>query len=291
MKKFFLKVSPFLLSLLVGILFYYLSVEVPNFANLFVNISAAFISIPLIYIFYNLAQHFVEKELRKEIIEYIKYKVDGEILEIINWLQKMIYPLQNTDRSFRGIEKFLDLEKNEIVNIIKDKDFLGFQLFKKWDIKDKDIDECLNNNLIIKYLSDEQLISLIKIIGSVNALNIIHKDIESNFINMNKRTKDYEIIKPDSKIFENRLILLKKISGNMGKVVDYGDFENYQQYQLVNLYKIKDDSSYSIIIYRLISNIKKWFKLTNYDVILNPNKTRIRCHKGVFNNATEELSD
>lgn len=289
-KKFMLKILPFILSFFVGVIFYVLSLKtfnsqklLVNIPSLCINISASFISIPLIFIFYNLSQLYVEKELKKEIVDYIKYKVDGEILEIVTWLRKMVYPLNNWGGTkFSEINDFLNIKKIDVIDKIKSKEYLGFQLLKEWNLKIQDIEKCLNNTLITKYLSDEQLISLIKIINCLNILNKIHENINDNFVDMGKKAKGFLLLKPDElkldEKLKKRMILLKGIDKNKGVVVDYGDFESLNN--LLTLYKIKDNSTYSEVVYKMIYYISYWFKQTNCEIIINPNKARVRCLEG-----------
>ena len=101
--KNLLKILPYLASFLAGCLFYYLGISNEVVYDLFINISAAFFAIPLIYLFYQLTYKRIHKTLIKEINDYLKMQIDKEILSIINQLQKIVCPLEKKDFSEGGI--------------------------------------------------------------------------------------------------------------------------------------------------------------------------------------------
>jgi len=115
LKKLSYKSLPFLASLLAGLLFYFLGLRLnDDLKGLFYNISAAFLAIPFLYLFYELTQKFSNRKLNKEINDYLKMQVDREILSIINQLVKIVYEYGNQNFSLKGIFNFLNLKKDEI---------------------------------------------------------------------------------------------------------------------------------------------------------------------------------
>jgi hypothetical protein len=57
-KKYLLKIAPYFISILVGFIFYFIGLNLSeNIRGLFTNLSAAFLAIPLIYLFYQVAQN------------------------------------------------------------------------------------------------------------------------------------------------------------------------------------------------------------------------------------------
>ena len=93
--KYLLKVTPYLISILVGLVLYFIGLNLSeNIRVLFTSLSAAFFAIPLIYLFYQVAQNLSKKRLNKEIFDYAKMQVDREVLSIINQLHQIAYPLE-----------------------------------------------------------------------------------------------------------------------------------------------------------------------------------------------------
>ena len=89
-----------------------------NIKSLFLGVSAAFFAIPLIYLFYQVAQNLSKKRLNKEIFDYAKMQIDREILSIINQLHKIVYPVEEREFSTTGIKFFLSIEKEDLKEIL-----------------------------------------------------------------------------------------------------------------------------------------------------------------------------
>ncbi len=75
----------------------------------------------------------------------------------------------------------------------------------------------------------------------------------------------------ENKRLPDRLILLKKIDGDKGVVVDFGDFKKYQSEDLLNYYKVKNEwiNLLSEIINDIIMKIKEWISNTGYEFIID----------------------
>ena len=125
MKRLFYRSSPFLASLIAGLLFYFLGLELGGgLEALFHDISAAFFAIPFLYLFYELAKDFSNRKLNKEIHDYLKMQVDREVLSTINQLTKTVYGYSDRDSSFKGISNFLNLKEEELRSRVKDQELL-----------------------------------------------------------------------------------------------------------------------------------------------------------------------
>jgi len=174
-RKALLKILPYLSSILAGVLFYLLGMQSKKFRDLFINISAAFIAIPLIYLFHQTVEKYSKKKLNKEIINYAKMHIDREVLSLINQLSKMVYPIEERDFTLKSINKFLSLKRDDLKKIISKKEYLGFQVFKKWDVSENNLHEILKNPYILNKLEDEQIITIIQLLKSIRYLEQIQK--------------------------------------------------------------------------------------------------------------------
>jgi len=94
-KRVILKILPYICACIVGITIYLISLFIRNkLRDLLINISASFLSIPLLLLFYDMIKESTNKKLNKEIFDYSKTMVDSEILNCLNQISKMIYPLE-----------------------------------------------------------------------------------------------------------------------------------------------------------------------------------------------------
>ena len=281
--KTLLKLLPYSIAVITGILFYIFSNKVnSDYYDLFINISAAFFAIPLLYWFYEIVKSFSHRKLNKELFDYAKMQIDRESLSILNNLQKMVLGIEKNDFSFEGINKFLKLNRQEIKNIIKDNKYLGFQILKNWEISEKYYHDILKNPFILLKLKDEQIISIIKILKSLRSLEIIQKS-GNLYCETNKRTNKFKIksgieISEENNALPNRYLLLQCLRDDKFIVRDFGDISKYNlekclYYFIVNEEKIDE---YSIIINELVSDINNWLDVTGKEFLIDLKKYRIR---------------
>lgn len=228
-RKTFLRVLPYLTSILAGLLFYLIGIRLSeNFKGLFVSISAAFLAIPFIYLFYQVAQKFSKKKLNKEISDYGKMQIDREILSITNQLSKIVYPLEERDMTLKGIDNFLSTKGGDIKENISKKEYFGFQVFKKWDVSESNLHEILRNPYILSKLEDEQIIAVIQLIKSIRLLEGVQK-IKDLYIKTDKTASSFKIVSGKdlnerNVEFPDRYLLLKDLGDKKFLVLDFGDF-------------------------------------------------------------------
>lgn len=277
-KEVLLKLFPYAASIVAGLLFYLIGTRLSiGLKNLFVNISAAFLAIPFIYLFYRLAHNFSKKRLNKEIFDYAKMQIDREILSITNQLYKIVYTIEEKDFSTKGINKFISLDKINIKNILKDREYLGFQIFKNWEVSENNLHEILKNSYIFEKLEDEKIISIIKVIKYLRYLVKI-QNIDDLYLKTNKKAKSYKVVSGTELNEKNikypdRFLLLKKLGDIKFLVSDFGDFPQYRVNKLLNIYKVNKENNYLEIyaesIYDLITQINRWLDLTDEEFVID----------------------
>lgn len=285
MSKKLISILPLCVALSVGcVLFafsYFLSEE--NIKNLLINLSASLIGITISYFSYNKIQNWSNKKLQKTLFDYSKKQIDSEIMSIINQIEKMIFPLDKRDNSFRGIINLLSLSEEDLIKILKNIELLGYQIFKDWDFSITNIKKIIENEFTLKYMSNNQIIALVEILNSIENINRLYNYKDALFEYTGKTNNNFIIIPPNKKQdLPNRSILLKKLNSkndDTGVVVDFGDLPLYKLKFALNIYKIKDPESYIKPIFKLLDNIKKWFNLTNNVMFINLKNTRIWDNK------------
>lgn len=281
MKRIVLSILPFIISLFVGISLYFIPIKNGDLKNLFLNLSSTFIGITLTYLCYTSIKNFLERKLRKTLIEYAKVKIDEEILSCINQLQKMIYPLDEIDKSFDGITKFINISKDELKKLITQNEVLGFQIFKEWDILLGNIEKILENNYVLKYLTDNQIIIIVELLREINFINNI-KEVEGLFMSTNKKNTNFKIIPPDiTQKYPNRFLLLKKIEGcnDKGIVVDFGEIPKYNVNNSLIVYKINNVGFFTTTVYDFFSIVKNWINSSGKEILLFSKNYRVVKNK------------
>lgn len=281
MSKKLISILPLCVALSVGCaLFafsYFLSEE--NIKNLLINLSASLIGITISYFSYNKIQNWSNKKLQKTLFDYSKKQIDSEIMSIINQIEKMIFPLDKRDNSFREIINLLSLSEEDLIKILKNIELLGYQIFKDWDFSITNIKKIIENEFTLKYMSNNQIIALVEILNSIENINRLYNYKDTLFEHTGKTNNNFILIPPNKKQdLPTRSILLKKLNSkndDTGVVVDFGDLPLYKLKLALNIYKIKDPESYIKPIFKLLDNIKTWFNLTNNVMFINLKNTRI----------------
>lgn len=296
-RKTFLRVFPYLTSILAGLLFYLIGIRLSeNFKGLFVSISAAFLAIPFIYLFYQVAQKFSKKKLNKEISDYAKMQIDREIPSIINQLSKIVYPLEERDMTLKGIDNFLSIKGGNIKENISKKEYFGFQVFKKWDVSESNLHEILRNPYILSKLEDEQIIAVIQLIKSIRQLEQVQK-IKDLYIKKDKTASSFKIVSGKdlnerNVEFPDRYLLLKDLGDKKFLVLDFGDFQQHSIDKLLQIFKIDDKyiDIYADAIFDLINEINNWVNLTGEEFLVDTKMFRLGIYSTInINNPIDNI--
>lgn len=280
--KYLLKATPYLTSILVGLILYFIGLNLSeNIRGLFISLSAAFFAIPLIYLFYQVAQNLSKKRLNKEIFDYAKMQVDREVLSIINQLNKIVYPIEERNFSQAGVSKFLSLGKDDLKEVLSKNEYLGFQIFKKWEVTEDNLHEVLKNSYMLKSLENEQIISIISIIKGLRNLDSIQK-IEELYAITDKKATSYKVVhgkelNEENVKFPDRYLLLRNLGDNKYLVADFGDFPLYNADKLLQVFIINKNllEAYISAILDLISEINIWVDLTGWEFVIDTKMFRL----------------
>jgi hypothetical protein len=286
-REYCLKVFPYLASIAAGLLFYFIGLNLQDaLRSLFTSISAAFFAIPLIYLFYQLTQNLAKRRLNKEIYDYVKMQVDREVLSIVNQLQKIVYPFDEQDFSEKGVNHFLSLTKDGIGEVLSKNKYLGFQVFKEWSVIEENLHNILRNAFVITRLNDDRIISIIRILKGLRHIEAIQKG-ESIYYSTTELDTSYKVIPgrelhPDNIRFPNRHLLLRDVGGDKAQVIDFGDFRQYNQDKLLEVFTVNESNltEYASAIYYLMKQINDWTRLTNREFVIDTKMFRIGVRVG-----------
>lgn len=279
--RILLKLLPYTIAFVSGVLFYVLSnIVSQDFYDLFINISAAFIAIPLLYLFYDLARSYSHKKLNQELFDYAKLQIDREVLSIVNQLQKIVLGLENREFSFKGINEFLALDIGEIKNVLKKNEYLGFQVLQNWVMSEKEFHDILKNPFILLKLEDDQIISIIGMLKSLRRLERVQKS-GSLYRATKRKAVNFKIqsgveISAENKALPDRYLLLERLKENEYVVKDFGDISKYNLEKCLNYFVVNDETleTYCNIIHDLISCINNWVDITGDEFLLDQKKFR-----------------
>ncbi|MEA4863295.1 MAG: hypothetical protein VB042_08320 [Victivallaceae bacterium] len=249
------------------------------------NLSASFITIPLLFYSYEIVKKFSERKLNRELFDYAKVQVDSEILSVVHIFQNIFFSYDSSV-ALSDISEMIHAKKAIWEKHIAKTEFLGFQVYKSWGVPMLKIQKILENTYIINSLESSQLISLIHLVKSLNHWIAFSNKLRGSeiFINTNKKTFDYKILMPNSfsnsKEFPERRVLVRKIDKSQAKVVDFGDFNTIDE-KLIEIYTINPLYTKYLAnsIASVFESIREWINTTGKELLLDPKEFRISENK------------
>src|SRR6056297_3006874 len=263
-KRFLLKTTPYFVSFGVGVFFFVFSNKFnENFENLFLSLSASFISIPLIYLFYKLTKNISQRKLNKEIFDYSKMKIDKEILSITEVLFKIMYPYDKQRFNLDAIDKFLSFNLDDLKENFRNNKYLGFQIFKRLDFTQNRFQEILENPFLLDRLADQQIQSIILIIKKLRRIESL-RDKNIHKKNNKKESDSYKIV--------------SGIENDKHFVQDFGDFKEGNKSKLLNYFTVKESyvEVYAEKVFDVVSEINKWINISGGEIIIDTKEFKIK---------------
>lgn len=276
-KKFYW-LLPYAFTLAIGWLLFQLSYFLPNpFQDLFVNLSASFLAVVMLYIWYELVTQYSNRKLNKEIYDYAKFKIDNELLSILRQLIKLIYPLDSFTNSLAWITNILNLEKWELYAIIKDTEYLGFQVFKEWELSEKKLETILESNFILWKLSNTHIIAIISILKNLRALADLQKNKSDIYIKTWRKDRTYKMYKGTRGEFLERHLLCKIVDDEKIKIVDFWDIDQTYVKFCLEVFKVAEDNHkvYADHIHDLLISINKRLNFTWKEFVIDVRQFRL----------------
>lgn len=283
LKKKFLKSTPYFAAIITGGLFSLFALySDEKFYDLLINIAATFFAIPLLYLFYETAKSFSNKRLNREIFDYAKMQVDRELLSIINQLQKTVLTLEEKDFSNEAIGKFLAFQRADLKSKLQTEKYLGFQVFKHWEVNEKSLHELLRNPFILEKMEEEQVISIIGILKSLRGLESLQK-VGALYVETDEAAKGYKIqsgieMNPENKKFPDRYMLLKHLTEDKFVVYDFGDIYKYNMEKCLKYYKVNAQFTelYAEGIFDVLKSINSWLDSTGSEFVIDTKMFKVR---------------
>lgn len=96
MRKLILRLLPYVICVLTGIMIFFVERFTlnPDVQNLVLNISSGLISVPFVFISYELVKNFTERKLRARINTYIKFHIEKSLFGLLKYFYAWFYPTE-----------------------------------------------------------------------------------------------------------------------------------------------------------------------------------------------------
>jgi len=225
--------------------------------------------------------------LTDKILDFLKKEIDQEMLMLISHLVRFINKSES-DNFFDNTTAFINLDKSGIIEILKDKKILGFDILKSFHEHEKKFYSFVNQAMGSQYYNREILNSLIDIYEWFSEYDKVKTNYFSRLLVKLDEKKTGFYVVHSSKVsednnFNKRYLLMKKIDDTHGQVANLGDFYSGNVENLIYFYKLEEKylDKYAGIISLLIKSFNKWLQLTNNEIIMDFAKTfRVKKSNG-----------
>lgn len=237
----------------------------------------------LAYIFYDLIRQIVLSKEKQYLVNYIKNKISNDVFVALYFLKKIIHGYNLDTNTPNNILNVVSYSKNEILNSVKNQNYLGFQILKNTDEVRSLFSDAINDNLILKYSSHVDSINILRIANNLASLEAALKN-KSNFNKCAGSGIEFTVVNGKTINPENdeKYLLLKKTAHSDRFVVyDSGYFEQDNINNLLDRYTLKEASAQEIanLLEELFMLMKYWLP----DVTrLYRNEDRFRIIKNFF---------
>lgn len=276
-KKYSLTLLPYLICVISSVAFFCIgNLFKPDIKSLMHGIAGSFLAIPILYVIYGLSKDYSRRKLNEELLYYAKMQIDKDVLSIINQLMKFSLSYDEVSLSPGNVQEFLSKTQEDIVNKLRENEFLGFQVFKNWSISEQNITKILENPFILQHLSDDQIIAIVDLLKEIRSFDFIPKNVKDLYLSSGTNIKGYKIeagknINESNTEYPDRYLLLKDLGNGKYLVCDFGDFSAYQTNKLLNAYKINDKYIEQIAntLFRFLHSIKHWVEITGNEFVID----------------------
>jgi len=286
-KKYCVKSLPYLVCIIAAYAFWILGNRLnPDIKGLMHGIAGSFLSIPSLYLMYELSKDYSQRRLNKELFDYAKMQIDRDVLSIINQLMKAVLSYEEVNMSPESIRSFLSQTESDLTLRMRTNEYLGFQVFKNWSITERNITNILENSFILQHLDSDQLIAIIDLLKEVRSFEFMPKNIDDLYVPTGKTAKGYRLengknLNERNTEYPDRYLLLKHLESDKFIVRDFGDFALYQKDKLLNTYRINDKyiNHFAASLLSLINSLSLWIELTGHEFVIDTKMFRPTLRK------------
>lgn len=289
-KLYSIKILPKLIIVFVGFGLFFISdiYLKDNIQGLFINISATLISIPIVFIVYEIWQEKTHRKLNESVYSFAKNEMTQNLLKIKEQMKffmegAFVYfgnndividdedignikltmreknQIENIDEEeFENNEDDIySFEKDTIVPLIYDNRYLYFQILDL-DISYlvEDMEKVLNNSFIMERLDDEKtqiIVHLIEALKMLDSFINLHDDL---FLKTDIKIDNMEIEKIDKNIYQ--LVYKEKDYKQILEIKEI--FHKVKVDKLSKVYIINPDycAIFGDLVHEVLDCIKNW---------------------------------
>ncbi len=171
LKYFLLRLLPYVISIIIGLAIFAVVRKIEqrdeDVSNLLINISSDLLSIPFVFICYEVVNKIINRDLNNTLFRSTTFNINSIILNIVNDMRGMMGYTDVIDKNNLG--ELLKLSKIDIIKKLK-KDGLNKDTLDKISKNNKDLYDIMHKSSTIEVLDSDQIKNLLYLSREIDIL-------------------------------------------------------------------------------------------------------------------------
>ena len=181
MKRLFIQILPYFVALSAGIIIYLFGVDMvkdANLNNMIINIASGLISIPMVFICYEVVNKITSRKLHNSLFMNVTFDINGLLIQLINTVRGLLG--EKDALTAQSMNAFLDLGSLEIEQMLQIDASKAAVLD---NLKDK-LNDILHKDSTLEILNEGQITTLLSVTKNTGLLakgielNVNHKNFQ-----------------------------------------------------------------------------------------------------------------
>lgn len=167
MKRLFVQILPYFVALAAGTLIYLFGVNMvqdANLNNMIINIASGLISIPMVFICYEVVNKITSRKLHNSLFMNVTFDINGFLIQLINTVRGLLG--EKDALTAQSMNAFLDLGTMEIEGMMQIDSSAAVVLE---NLKDK-LSDIIHKDSTLEILSESQISTLLDITKNTGLL-------------------------------------------------------------------------------------------------------------------------
>ncbi len=163
LKNFILRLLPYVIAIIIGLIIFLIVHKIEyrdaDVSNLLINISSDLLSIPFVFICYEVINNFINRDLNNILFKSTTFDINSIIINIINDIRINLGFKDTINKD--NLEDFLLLNKENIQDYLNNENNLNKDILDKMLKNSDNLKEIIRKTSIIQVLTPDQIKNLL----------------------------------------------------------------------------------------------------------------------------------
>lgn len=163
LKNFILRLFPYVIAIIIGLIIFLIVHKIEyrdaDVSNLLINISSDLLSIPFVFICYEVVNNFINRDLNNILFKSTTFDINSIIINIINDIRSNLGFKDTINKD--NLEDFLLLNKENIQDYLNNENNLNKDILDKMLKNSDNLKEIIRKTSTIQVLTPDQIKNLL----------------------------------------------------------------------------------------------------------------------------------